>query len=1369
MSDSKAKENCAFASVIRKGRLGPRGIKLTPDRKITMDDIPALVHNGHKLSRKIKKAFIKAHNKFTARLFRAPKRPRKEFFYPFYLNGNHETMNKSKLVESKLWKSLTNIPSKARHDGYHIAILGRFDSRWRNILLKFIEIMLIMRYIPADMKKIARYPIPKPGKKNEYRPISLCDDLYCFINGIITQITSDAIEKSKLLHEGITSYRKGKSCATLVTIEQCFREDCIEGNQPTVQIDEDEEKFFDRVCLEIILAVMKINGFPDDGFIELKACMMGEKLVEIVTSKGTVHAIFQCGLEQGNPDSPTIANLVITMKHDIWRTVSDQAKHIFERNNGGRCDRYEFNIKDPDDLKNFLYMIGYCDDNSKFISASNENDLIFLVRYYIQLAGNLSMATKIGRKSSKCDVHFFNISAKFAINLQKCWSTAWSFIHDTPIQEQVPYKIFLQQEEMVKFYELVNFNDLSEDEKEKWNDIIKPKAHKHLGLQATLRGDTSLSSIKTIEKMHNRLSQLNLQRMDPPAQRKCANMLISSMHSFVPLQSNHDQIELTRLDESLIHHIRTKNGISSTDCKHRIFIPEAKGGLGFLSNLEIDIISVARELEITLNGGGLDSATLRGRTLAIMGYDEVLDDEIVNHVMQAIFKLGRYGIHLRDGRDDIINDILRILAIQQKGFSVGDPFFKGGNGAHLGYGKEKLLQFSFGNTLHRLLRHMKNNKWDTDNYTAELSKTCKTPVETILAARDEAGNIRYEQFDETFSYREWTNFRHIIVESNLSKNSKDWSDHRISNNASTLSQPRWTWSHQHLFQFAESEHSIDWTSYIIRQKEKTSINYSFSTYTTYGKIMNFLYERGSPIIIATDGSHDPYVDTTKHSNTSSALTICALDIRSLESIESQEWTHRPMIPLLCRSALLPNKVGHSKSDIAHGECFAIVMEELLFNPLIPRVVIMDSEAVRNQIINVRQTCNEDIDRAYVRTQAGGISKSFISLIRKRFSIAYSSKVQSPITPSLQWIIDTFTKRNEKFLEIAEQWTTSKINAAMGEEQEIEMAGWPEDYLDGNSRRAIIQVNSHQLDCTGTRFKQSPKFAYPTPNLAIANANRHADVGADLALQVARLDSTRTHNSRIFTIPPSNLNYFLTIGGNSLDRHVSDNIRRALDNEREKRIKSKPTQGLLWRILNHTTTKWNVIRLHPGLYRSLLGLSGTHTRCMYKSAPYRTGCLLNHLETIDDKEQREAITNSSIQNQISILSKCPVCQQSNMCSHKGNRRHAFLSCNHIKLARFKQKMNNMIGNRMYLFVQELKEIMEWDKVEHLIKTVNSELLLLQKEQTGRLTRLPIENNNTYLPVMEILRKHATKSIQDAIENIPSAFFTHLLGITPEASF
>jgi len=72
---------------------------------------------------------------------------------------------------------------------------------------------------------MARFPIPKPGKRNEYRPTPLCHDLYYYIMGLITSFSSAAIAtRSGIPHEGLTAYQKGKGCANLVTTELSFCE-----------------------------------------------------------------------------------------------------------------------------------------------------------------------------------------------------------------------------------------------------------------------------------------------------------------------------------------------------------------------------------------------------------------------------------------------------------------------------------------------------------------------------------------------------------------------------------------------------------------------------------------------------------------------------------------------------------------------------------------------------------------------------------------------------------------------------------------------------------------------------------------------------------------------------------------------------------------------------------------------------------------------------------------------------------------------------------------------------------------------------------------------------------------------------------------
>ena len=1351
MGDSGADENCAFASIVRKGKLGPRGVNLFPDRKITMEDVNKLVKNGNKLSRKVKRAFVAAHNKHTAKLFKPPNRAHREFFYPFFMINETGDMNRSNMVEENLWKSLASIPGKARHAGFQIAILGRFGSRWRDLLFKLIRIMLILRYIPADLKKISRYPIPKPGKKNEYRPISLCNDLYCFLNSVMTALTSKAIEKCKLLHDGITSYRRGKSCATLVTIEQSFREDCFENNLPTVQIDEDEEKFFDRVCLEIILAVMRINGFPTTGYVELKACMMGEKIVEIITCKGTAYAKFVCGLEQGNPDSPTIANLVIKLKHDVWRTLSKEAKSLFQKeSNKGNCDSYVFRTCDPKDLQILLKMLGYCDDNTKFITAHDENDLIFLVKYYIQLAGDLSMVTKIGRKSSKCDIQFFNISAKLILRLQKTWSTAWSFVHNCPIEEEVPFKVCMKEEELQKFYRLSDYENLNLEEQSRWNKIISPPAHRHLGLSGTLYGDTSATSDSVIAKMHDRLAQLKVRSMHPEAQRKCINMLVSTMHSYVPLQARYDRDELDRLDLSIANIVSKKNGISPTDAKHRIFLPESMGGLGIRSAREIDILATAREMEIVSNGEGLDSRTYRARVSAIHTYEDSNDNKIRNHALDSIHKLARLGVQFRDADDGLVTDILEQLAKNAEVRPIGDPLYKDGNGVLIGSGKSKHLQFSMGGKLYKILSALRKNRWIPDETTTAKCSELKIDLDEILKIRKSTGNLRFAQLSSTFSFHEWNNMDSGSLSTSLSSKTEHWNRFSITDKPNISKKQKYELENGEIMEEIRHLHCIDWGKYVIADSAHPNIK-NIASYDKFGKILEFLHTRDSPMIIATDGAHLESNRNLELNATSAAFVLCSLDIKVSESLESGEWIHRPMIPLLARNCALPADIGSASSDIAHGECFAFALQELAMHRSFPRILILDSEAVRDQMINIRDTEKPEINRTYIRNTAGGISKFLCSIVTENLWTGNpeTKEKESATNNGLEWLITMFQDRNKRFINLAKSWVGSPDVDSTNNDNDNRQT-WNKKYFDDNINRTVIKVNSHQLDATGTKMKSKPRYSTLVPNIALLNANHHADVGANMALKLLKETSSNWERNTKLDRPTSNIRFFWTWNGRVVDRHISDFLRTIFAQERMKRLTNKSTQGLLWRISDHISDTWGSIKNRPGLFRALLGFTNTHTRCLYKSTVYREGCLEEFLSHLKDEEQKLAIKNSPIKNQMEYLLSCPWCKQGSYeNARKGNMRHSLLTCNKDDIKSFRRKVTNFLGTKLCVFFKDISNTASVSESISLLHTIQDQFMKLQENQTGRLTKICKSRNNSYITISNLLQKHQEKSMEETI--------------------
>jgi len=1370
MGDSKATENCAFAKVIKKGKLGPRGIELLPNRRITMKDLPKLIHNSAKLPRRIKRAFIKAHNKHTANLFRAPKQSRTIFNYPFFLRKSSGLMNKSTFIESHLWKCLASVPGKARFDGFQLATIGRFGSRWRKALLNIIKIIFIMRYIPAELKQIQRFPIPKPGKTNEYRPISLCNDLYCFINAMQTKLTSATIEKAGILHPGITSYRKGKSCATLVAVEQSFREDCFENKFPCVQIDEDEENFFDRVCIEIILASMKINGFPDQGFLEMKACAMGEKLVEIITCKGVAFAKFICGLEQGNPDSPTIANLVIKLKHDVWHTVSKGIQKIFNNNPKVQCDSYKFGTFDIFDGPLIICMIGYCDDNSKFLSAKNEDDLIELVNFYIQLAGDLSMVTKIGRKSSKCDIQFFNVSAEFTMKLQKCWSTAWSFIHDSPIEEQVPFKVQMQPEQLRRFMQISNYFELTLDEQIKWDKIIKPEPHRHLGLSGTLDGDSSLTCSKTIEKMYERIGLLKIHSMDPDSQRTCSNMLVASMHSYVPIQANYCQQELSKLDAFISNQIMKRNGISTTDCKHRIFLPICKGGLGFKSTLEVDVIAVARELEVISNGSGIDCWAFRSRLSAIKKYKGKDETEIRNHARTAMLKLAKYGIHVRDKYDGILNWMLEIIAKTCSKFaSIGSDQYNDGTSYSTGYGRKSNNMLALGGIYHSHLKNLKENNWTmTPNIQSGIKHLEKiNSIENINDIRCKAGQLRFDQLTSLHSFYEWVNEDTCPRYRNIPSCVKEWTKIDLSKKCNPHNEEKnlWTWSEDRIQEKMNKHLHLNFQKQI-RFDLKAIDEFKFNNYATSGRILSKIFHSKGPLIIATDGAHEQKNPSNGIIHkTSAAFCICTLDIREGESIHSTGWLNRPMIPIYSRTSHLPTNIGTSTSDIAHGEGYAFVMEKLAIDADLDKITITDSNAVRNNIINLRESESIETDREYIRTFAGGISKYLCSILNstKVPSNDEDSDSQQSQTdnPSWCWFKKVMLVRKNIFLEIASSWVQQyDSDDSIDNNSDI---SWKREYFDNHPHHSILKVNSHQLNNSGTAKKQNPRYNQLCPNLALLSANHHADRAADCGIKFDRF--TRETN---FDVPQSDLRFSLTWNGLVIDRHISSFLWSIFTQERIKKLKKKKTQGLLWRILHLSATNWKKLLPKKGLLRLLLGVSNTHNRCIYKSDIIRSGILNEYLTTILDVEKREAIKLSSKTNQISYLLTCKRCKNNNCIHKEGNTRHMLLYCNNEKLASFRTKMTNLIEARLKHFFYELLNKSSPLYISKILYEISNIFCGLQQQQQGRLESIPTLFNNQYTAITELMKKNEINNISQALWKSKSLLLSELLGLLPEES-
>jgi len=1375
MGNSASAEVCAFAKVKTVGKLGQRGVILMPERVVTNKDINNLVHNGHKLSPKVKKAFIKAHGAHVSRLFNPPKQDHSELFYPFYLKDNKGGVNEEEKLERSFWKSISSVPTKARHDGFQLAVIGRMGARWQLQLLKIIKLILVMRYVPESLKKIARFPIPKPGKINEYRPISLCNDLYCFLNGIITKYSSEGIERARILHEGIVAYRRGRGCHSLVTIEQCFREDCVSGPWPAVQLDEDEEKFFDRVPVEIILAAMRVNGFPEQGFLEFKASAMGPKLVEIITNKGRAFARFICGLEQGNPDSPTIANLVIKFKHDVWETVTNEIKKIFQKQKGHTNEKYIFNIIDPVDGLVMLCRIGYCDDNSKYIRVEDEKDLVRLVEYYLQLAGDLSMVTKIGRKSSKCDIQFYNISADMTIKLKKCTSIAWSFKSDGPIEEEVPFRVYLKKEEYEKLKQSINYDNLATKEKESWDKIINSEAHRHLGMTGTLSGSTLETSKQFLSKMENRLHQLNIRAMDIQPQRKCINMLINTIHSYVPLQANHSGKTLAKFDDTLADVIRRKNGITASDCKHRIFLPIEKGGLGISSALEIDVIAVAREMEIVSNSISLDSFAFRTR-IADAKCNRILNKEkmFFNHAQQAIDKLGRYGIHVRDRSDGMVNDILNHFSTLKRYATIGQPSYYNGDGHSIGMGKANNLMLAFGGPVHNCALTLQQNQWKINEQIQGKDKDSLIKFEDMLKILPTLKRIKMHDFNRLFSFWEWINEATIPVYVVPNINNKWISKIPIEfREEIILSTVDWERADESLLHLAQKNMQVCAATDL--SFNPTTEKVEVHPDNIFERQLNLLLRSKSPIIVATDGALKS--SNLIHSNvSSSALVICMLDIKANESIDSEEWTHRPVIPIISRCSMLPGKIGQEETDIASAECHALLMTELTLPSFLPRIFLTDSEAVRDQVIHARENIDGEINRTFIRSNIGGIGKCIMGILATLIhQNTIEEKLQKAISqnPLVENVVETLKERNSKFLNVARTWTKTSPIPSMHSIEECENKvspnqqpiNWKKEYFDDNIYRSILKINSHQLDNEGINISDQQRYPALIPNLCVLNANHIADKIADLPT-MEKFASSDLHNYKIRN-PPSPLRFYITIDGQSVDKHISAALQSVFTQERIKKLKTKETQGLLWRLIEYTTASWEELSMQKGFFRSLLGLSRTHTRSIYKDINYKQGSLLEYTEALTSEEDRSHIRSMKKKAVTELLTKCSWCPK--QCAHEsqhGNRMHALLYCGHTNLKEFRTNLRHSLNEELCNLIRMIETYSNKEHTINFIQKISSTYLHLQRSQEGRLRKIHDNLNHTYASLNELKAKYNENDTLNCILSNTHLAAIELFGLVPQ---
>jgi len=763
MHPSKAKTSCFFAELIRDGPLGIRGINTFPDKIFTKNDIQNVIYNSDQMNEEITKSVIEAHGPHTAGEFRPPKFTKPHFNYPFYfINEKGDLANT--FIEDDFWRAMKKIPSKARHEDFQLAIFGRMNRNWASSLLNIAKLILVMRVIPQNINILSRIPIPKPDRPNEYRPLSVCDDLFCFVNGVFSKYASKAMELAKSLHDGVTAYRPGRGCQSLVSIELAVREDCIESGKMCALIMEDIEKFFDRLTAENILNAMVKAGFPKKGYIEFQGSSMSHKSVVIKTNKGEILTTFECGLEQGNPDSPRAANLVIMNIHNMWKKSSEKNTN------------YQFSTVDPNDKSVEVGETGFSDDNQVLVWENDLDELIKLIQSKINMTGDLSIVTKLGRKGKKCKILLFNIPADDIKKLERFFSVAWSFTDDKPMKEEIEVIIYMQAVEAKKLdpnitsSAQVTFDENGEliiSELEDFTNI------KHLGLTMRTDGDTSASAYKVVNNIKAKIASLNVKNLQDNPQKHSCNMLLNTLHSYATVENNVNLLDLKDCDKLLVQNLRRRKGLTKSDTLLLFFIREEKFGFGYKSFVDSYLISIARELNIALNGKALHAETTRARLRShTINEFNMNANSSFNHIRDACKKLADFGFYVRDSQDGLLNYLIEYARIWKNKHPGGLPNHSKSNANFLGEGNPELRAFMIGSSCQNLIKKYIRHQNSNTVPSFIKSMTCKKSIKLVRYLNtvwEKALKQREHDAFQLFQFYEWIGRENELPTDSLAK------------------------------------------------------------------------------------------------------------------------------------------------------------------------------------------------------------------------------------------------------------------------------------------------------------------------------------------------------------------------------------------------------------------------------------------------------------------------------------------------------------------------------------------------------------------------------------------------------------------------
>jgi len=245
------------------------------------------------------------------------------------------------------------------------------------------------------------------------RPLTIGNDDNVYLNGLTQQAIQKEIAKLKVLPDNLCFYQRWKGCNDTTIVDCVVKEVALQNNTFYLAVlDDDVEKMFNHLYLELQIALLLLAGAGLQGFTEWQCTNMTNHTNKLVTEIFVALLQYKCGLPQGNGFTVEIANLYAMLQLMWWNMDPIDPEGAIAP---FQSPRHGYPLIAGGILKP-VSSLAYVDDAKRYVAISKEtctvSEFFSTVQGYCDLLADLSLVIKMGRNVKKCTIYFYNIPDK---------------------------------------------------------------------------------------------------------------------------------------------------------------------------------------------------------------------------------------------------------------------------------------------------------------------------------------------------------------------------------------------------------------------------------------------------------------------------------------------------------------------------------------------------------------------------------------------------------------------------------------------------------------------------------------------------------------------------------------------------------------------------------------------------------------------------------------------------------------------------------------------------------------------------------------------------------------------------------------------